>query len=242
VVELLFIVTTSIIIEFKKSSNFSSFLILSNQNTNIKIMPQNTLKHKSSTRNPTAIKIGGRIRQARKMAGFETAAQLNEHLLGWSASRLGNYEAGISLPSPDDIERIAAITGSSPCWITFGIGPIRATSRDTQAVRHQNLSFLVNQLKEIPGNLNPLLKELGISARKLSELLNNPFTPIIDRYARRCEKFHKKPKGWMDEQHVESDPLCMNFPEDIRELMSIYSELNERDRNKLLEIARIISR
>jgi transcriptional regulator with XRE-family HTH domain len=195
----------------------------------------------SQTKNPTAVKIGNRIKQARKMAGFETAAQLNEHLPDWSASRLGNYEAGISVPSPDDIERIAAITGSSPCWITFGIGPIRPTSRDIQAIRHQNLTFVVEQLKSPPSKLNLLLKELGISRIKLDELLENPFTPIINRYARRCEKFQKKHKGWMDEQHVESDPLCMNFPEDIRELMSIYSELETKDRARLLNIARIIS-
>ena len=195
-----------------------------------------------SDKNPTAVKIGNRIKQARKMAGFTTASQLNEHLEDWSASRLGNYEAGISIPSPDDIERIARITGSSPCWITFGIGPIRATSRDVQAIRHQNLTFVVDQIKETPTKLRLLLKELGVSRNKLEELLDNPFTPIIDRYARRCEKVLKKHKGWMDEQHVESDPLCMNFPEDIRELMSIYSELNVDDRNKLLNIARIFSK
>ena len=180
----------------------------------------------SITKNPTAIKIGNRIKQARKMAGFDTAAQLNEHLSDWSASRLGNYEAGISTPSPGDIERIAAITGSSPCWISFGIGPIRASSRDLQAIRHQNLSFLVEELKTAPSKLRSLLQSLGISRKKLDELMDNPFTAIQDRYARRCE-------------HVESDPLCMNFPQDLRELMSIYSELNEDDRNKLLQIAKV---
>jgi len=190
-------------------------------------------------KNPTAVKIGNRIKQARKMAGFETAAQLNEHLSDWSASRLGNYEAGISTPAPDDIERIAAITGSSPCWITFGIGPIRASSRDLQAIRHQNLSFLVTELINTPTKLRSLLQTLGISRKKVDELIDNPFTPIQDRYARRCEQFLKKPKGWMDEQHVESDPLCMNFPEDLRELMSIYSELNLEDRKKLLDIAKV---
>jgi transcriptional regulator with XRE-family HTH domain len=193
------------------------------------------------TKNPTAVKIGNRIKQARKMAGYETAAQLNEHLPDWSASRLGNYEAGISTPSPGDVERIAAITGSSPCWITFGIGPIRASSRDLQAIRHQNLSFLVDELKSTPARLRSLLQNLGISRKKLDELIDNPFTAIQDRYARRCEKFLKKPQGWMDEQHVESDPLCMNFPEDLRELMSIYSELDEADRNKLLQIAKVFS-
>jgi transcriptional regulator with XRE-family HTH domain len=193
----------------------------------------------AQNKNPTAVKIGNRIKQARKMAGFDTAAQLNEHLPDWSASRLGNYEAGISTPAPDDIERIAAITGNSPCWITFGIGPIRASSRDLQAIRHQNLSFLVNELTNSPAKLRSLLQTIGISRKKVDELIDNPFTPIQDRYARRCEQFLKKPKGWMDEQHVESDPLCMNFPEDLRELMSIYSELNVEDRKKLLDIAKV---
>ncbi|MGD8593595.1 MAG: helix-turn-helix transcriptional regulator, partial [Gammaproteobacteria bacterium] len=136
-------------------------------------------------KNPTAVKIGNRIKQARKMAGFDTAAQLNEHLPDWSASRLGNYEAGISTPAPDDIERIATITGSSPCWITFGIGPIRASSRDVQAMRHQNLSFLVKELTKTPTKLRSLLQTLGISRKKIDELIDNPFTPIQDRYARR---------------------------------------------------------
>jgi transcriptional regulator with XRE-family HTH domain len=193
----------------------------------------------AQNKNPTAVKIGNRIKQARKMAGFDTAAQLNEHLPDWSASRLGNYEAGISTPAPDDIERIAAITGNSPCWITFGIGPIRASSRDLQAIRHQNLSFLVNELTNSPAKLRSLLQTIGISRKKVDELIDNPFTPIQDRYARRCEQFLKKSKGWMDEQHVESDPLCMNFPEDLRELMSIYSELNVEDRKKLLDIAKV---
>jgi transcriptional regulator with XRE-family HTH domain len=192
-------------------------------------------------KNPTAVKIGNRIKQARKMAGFDTAAQLNEHLLDWSASRLGNYEAGISTPAPDDIERIAIITGSSPCWITFGIGPIRASSRDLQAIRHQNLSFLVKELTKTPAKLRSLLQTLGISRKKIDELIDNPFTQIQDRYARRCEQYLKKTKGWMDEQHVESDPLCMNFPEDLRELMSIYSELNIDDRKRLLEIAKVFN-
>ena len=195
----------------------------------------------AQNKNPTAVKIGNRIKQARKMAGFNTAAQLNEHLPDWSASRLGNYEAGISTPAPDDIERIAAITGSSPCWITFGIGPIRASSRDLQAIRHQNLSFLVEDLKKTPTKLRSLLQTLGVSRKKIDELIDNPFTPIQDRYARRCEKFLNKPKGWMDEQHVESDPLCMNFPQDLRELMSIFSELDVEDRKKLLAIAKVFS-
>ena len=70
-------------------------------------------------KNPTAIQIGQRIKQARRMAGFDTAAQLLEKIPDWGPSRLGNYEAGISLPSPDDVKLIAEKTDSSPCWIIF---------------------------------------------------------------------------------------------------------------------------
>ncbi|MGD8567231.1 MAG: helix-turn-helix transcriptional regulator [Gammaproteobacteria bacterium] len=192
---------------------------------------------KTPDKNPTALKIGNRIKQARKMAGFETAAQLNKHLTDWSASRLGNYEAGISTPSPDDIDRIAQLTDASPCWITFGIGPIRASMRDVQAIRHQNLVYLVDQAKKSK-KMKPLITTLGISQKKLDEHLDNPFMNITDRIARRCEKFLKKSHGWMDEQHVESDPVCAAFPEDMREVMEIYSNLEPEERDRFLRIAR----
>ena len=197
-----------------------------------------TVTMKTPTKNPTAIKIGNRIRQARKMAGFDTAAQLNEHLTDWSASRLGNYEAGISTPSPDDIERIAQLTSASPCWITFGIGPIRSSMRDIQAIRHQNLGYLVAHAKTA-NKVKSLITTLGLSKPKLDEHLDNPFINITDRLARRCEKFLTKPNGWMDEQHVEADPVCAAFPEDMREVMTIYSNLAPHEREKFLRIARI---
>ena len=171
------------------------------------------------------------------MAGFTTAAQLNQHLSDWSASRLGNYEAGISIPSPDDIERIAQITDASPCWITFGIGPIRSASRDIQAIRHQNLVYLVEHARNA-NKLKSLVSTLSISRKKLDDHIDNPFMNIADRLARRCEQFLKKPKGWMDEQHVESDPVCAAFPDDMREIMSIYSNLEQTDRAIFLEIAK----
>jgi hypothetical protein len=40
------------------------------------------------------------------MAGFDTAAQLLEELGDWRTGRLGNYETGISIASPDDIQAI----------------------------------------------------------------------------------------------------------------------------------------
>jgi len=187
-------------------------------------------------KNPTAVKIGQRIKQARRMAGFDSAAQLLEHIPEWGKSRLGNYEAGISLPSPDDVQTIAQATGASPCWIMFGSGPIRASGRDSQAIRHQNLVTTVEQLRSERGKLTRLLKALGISRKKLDEYLANPFQPFPDRLVRRCEKFLRKPLTWMDEQHVETDPVCASFPEDMRRLMMIYSELPAPERRRLLRM------
>lgn len=192
-------------------------------------------------KNPTAIQIGQRIKQARRMAGFDTAAQLLEKITDWGPSRLGNYEAGISLPSPDDIKVIADKTGSSPCWIMFGSGPIRASGRDTQAIRHQNLVVTVEQARSQRGRLTALLKAIGLSRKKLDEHIANPFLIIPDRLVRRCEKHLKKQKSWMDEQHVETDPVCASFPEDMRRLMMIYSELPAEERQRLLRVVEALT-
>jgi len=187
-------------------------------------------------KNPTAVQIGQRIKQARRMAGMDTADGLLARIPQWSRSRLGNYEAGISTPSPDDIRTIADTTGASECWITFGIGPIRPTGRDVQAIRHQNLSATVRQT-ETQRQTSHLLKGLGISRKKLDSHLSDPFLAISERLARRCERFLEKRVGWMDEQHVETDPVCQSFPEDMRELMTIFSNLDPDKRRLLLRIA-----
>lgn len=191
-------------------------------------------------KNPTAVRIGQRIKQARKMAGFDSAAQLLPQIPNWGPSRLGNYEAGISIPSPDDIQLIAQVTNTSPCWIMFGLGPIRATGRDVQAIRHQNLVFIVDQCHNQRGKITQLLKTIGISRKKLEEHLNNPFLNLSDRLARKCEKFSQKPNGWLDEQHVESDPVCATFPDEMRQIMEIYSNLNTSGRTMLLRMAKLL--
>jgi len=188
-------------------------------------------------KNPTAVQIGQRIKQARKMAGFDTAAQLLVEIPDWGTGRLGNYEAGISIPSPDDIKIISNLTDSSPCWIMFGLGPIRATGRDVQAVRHQNLEYLFEVCRNQRGTMATFLKALGLSRKKMDEYLSNPFQNIPDKVSRKCEKYAKKPVGWLDEQHVESDPICAAFPEDMREVMEIYSGLDKEKRDMFLRIA-----
>lgn len=192
-------------------------------------------------KNPTAVQIGQRIKQARRMAGLDTAAKLLEKIPDWGSSRLGNYEAGISLPSPDDIKVIAEKTDASPCWIMFGSGPIRASGRDAQAIRHQNLVAAFDRAQSIRGRLTLFLKAIGLSRRKIDEYISNPFLTISDRLARRCEQHLAKPDGWMDEQHVETDPICASFPEDMRRLMMIYSELPTEERQRLLRVVEAFS-
>lgn len=193
----------------------------------------------SDKKNPTAVQIGQRIKQARKMAGFDTAAQLLENIDDWGTGRLGNYEAGISIPSPDDIKTIANITDSSPCWIMFGHGPIRSAGRDIQAIRHQNFVYIFENCTTQKGSISKLLKSIGLSRKKVDEYLNNPFLTIPDRIARKCEKFAKRKIGWIDAQHVETDPICASFPEDMQRLMMIFSELPETDQKRLVKLAEV---
>ena len=192
-------------------------------------------------KNPTAIQIGQRIKQARRMAGFQSAASMLEKIPGWSNSRLGNYEAGISQPSPDHIKLIAEATSVSPCWLMFALGPIRASGRDLQAIRHQNFSYVVELARTERGTINRFYKATGLSANKSNDYLSNPFTAIPEKIIRRCEQFFDKPVGWMDEQHVESDPLCAAFPDDMRRLMEIYSNLESDKRQLFLKIAEVFS-
>ena len=156
--------------------------------------------------NPTAVKIGQRIKQARGMSGFATAAQLVAEIPARGPSRLCNYEAGISLPSPDDVQLIAQATGASPCWIMFDSGTIRTSGRDIQTVRYQNLVAMIEQTQPQRGQLTRLLKALGVSSKKLEEYLTNAFWRIPDRLVRRCEKFLYKPHAWMDEQRCKPIP------------------------------------
>jgi len=187
--------------------------------------------------------MGARVKQARTMGGFATQKDLNEILVkkhGWSTGRLGNYESGGSAPGHDELLILSQETGTSACWIMFGTGPIRSDHRDLQAIRHQNLVHSLLSFQENKKEYTLFLKKAESNAEAIGKFIDNPFKKIGDRQARRFERALKRPKGWMDEQHIDIDPICNNFPEDLRELMLIYSELEEKDRVRLLEIARLL--
>lgn len=201
-----------------------------------------TKKSPSTVRakDPVAIKIGKRIAQARKMAGFRTAQDFRRKLPRWPQNRLSWYEAGYSMPHPRDVETIAALTGTSACWILFGLGPIRSGQRDLQAVRHQNLVYLFNTSRA-DGCEALFASMVQLDDAQLAEHVDNPFRKIGDRLARRIEKAGVRPRNWLDEQHVESDGLCSSFPDDLRELMTLYSEFDAGRQRLLLALARTIA-
>jgi len=185
--------------------------------------------------------IPARIKLARKMAGLNTQAKLVAQIEGWKASRLGNYEAGVSVPSPDDMLLIARATGASPCWLMFGLGPIRPNHRDQQAIRHQNLSRLLEKSEgQVMGKAG-FAQAVGLSIKKLDTYIDNPFLLVDDDLSRQCEIFAGKRSGWMNEQHVEDDPLCNAFPDDMRELMVLFSGLTSKQRVLILDTVRTIA-
>ena len=188
----------------------------------------------------SASTIAARIKLARKMAGLATQAQLLQEIEGWKPSRLGNYEAGVSTPNADDVKRIAAAAGVSPCWLMFGDGPIRPDARDTQAIRHQNLSHVVQQLESKRGALARFAKLCGSTKAQLMGYLENPFEPISEKLCGRIENALGHEHGWMDEQHVEDDPVCQSFPDDIRELITLYSGLSSAHRNTAMVTLRAL--
>ena len=129
----------------------------------------------SRNKDPVAIKIGKRIAQARKMAGYKTAKAFRERLPNWPENRLSWYEAGYSMPHPSDVEVIAKETGSSVCWIMFGLGPIRSGERDLQAVRYQNLVFLFREAEGSVGDAEMgFAEKTGLDREQLVAFVDNP--------------------------------------------------------------------
>lgn len=182
--------------------------------------------------------VAARIKQARQMAGLSTQAQLLAHIPQWKTSRLGNYEAGISSPGADDIELIAKATNVSPCWLMFGYGPIRPNKRDLQAIRHQNLVNTINRCQPQLANLSSALK---LDELQLHDYRENPFLPIDNQIVQRLEHYLGVQAGWANEQHIENDPVCSSFPDDIRELMMLYSGMNADKRKLALRLLRTVS-
>lgn len=183
--------------------------------------------------------LGQRLQLARKMAEISSVAKMIEGDPTWEGrdSTLKNYEAGIALAPPEAALFYQDKTGCSACWIYFGSGPIRTAGRDNQAVRHQNLVALYNQARQSK-QIKAFLSKLKLSRPKLDEYINNPFKTIPDSIARKAEAFSNHNKGWIDEQHIENDPICEAFPDELKEMMEIYSSISQDKKEILLNIIR----
>lgn len=181
--------------------------------------------------------MGKRIRLARQMAGL-TQEQLIKKVLNsrGNKSTVSNWENGRHCPDRRQIESIACVTGTSPSWIERGHGPISTENRSVQAIRHQNLSFRWHELTfsemRVPSHYEHLSEE------QILAYLCDPETTIPDEAAREFEQAIGKPGGWMDEQHVENDPVLSALPEEAREILDIYSELPKKYREFLVSSIR----
>ena len=119
--------------------------------------PSQQSKPNQSALNPTYLKIGKRIRQARQMAKETNSRELSLRL-GWSAGRINNFEVGISTPGPDETEILCRALRAEPAWITYGVGSPRA--EDFNVVRHRNLMAAIGEA-EASGELPALLEALA---------------------------------------------------------------------------------
>ncbi len=186
--------------------------------------------------------VGERIKKARLMAGFNTATELCSKIPGWTLSRVSNYEGGVSAPSPLDILKIADVTDTNPGWLTYGMGPIRSNNRDIQSIRHQNYRYLIESVIDISAQAQEFRAAVKLKPKEVKNLFADPSKSLTATLCRKIERFLDLPSGWMDEQQIVADGSCSYFPDEIKELLAIYSSLDKGNRGKLLEIAAVLSK
>jgi transcriptional regulator with XRE-family HTH domain len=190
---------------------------------------------KQSELNPTYMKIGKRLRQARLSAKVTNSREFSLGL-GWSAGRINNFELGISTPGPDETEILAEKFKVNPAWITYGVEPMR--SSDLYSTRYCNFIRVIEAV-EATDELIGLLEAVKLTVERLEKIKGSPHKKIPNVMARRCEKYLKKPKGWLDEKQLENR-YCEPMPADIRDLVSIYVRLPEKERAKLCRMGEIL--
>jgi transcriptional regulator with XRE-family HTH domain len=190
---------------------------------------------KRSELNPTYVKIGKRIRQARLSAKVTNSREFSLGL-GWSAGRVNNFELGISTPGPDETEILAEAFKVNPAWITYAVEPMR--SSDLYSTRYCNFIRVVEEA-EATGDLIQLLEAVKLTAERLDKLRGNPHKKIPDAMARRCEKHLQKPRGWLDDKQQENR-YCEPMPPDIRDLVSLYVRLPLKERARLCQMGEIL--
>ncbi len=145
--------------------------------------------------------VGKRIKLARKAAGYKALADLSKLFPDWGASRLGNYEAGVSLPNPLDLMRLSKAIVSNPCWIYFEIGSMQSVDNDIDVIRHMNFVWAYNQLGR--SDLVGFRKMLKLKPKELVRLLTDPGQKKTATLCRKVEKYFSLGGGYMDKIHKE---------------------------------------
>jgi transcriptional regulator with XRE-family HTH domain len=186
-------------------------------------------------RNPLYLKIGKRIRQARLMAKQTNSRELSIRL-GWSGGRMHNYECGISTPGIDETLMFCEAVGVDPCWITYGTGSPRATG--FHSTRYQNFVDALD-IAEREGKLLEYQEAIKLPLQRMQKIRNNPHAKIPEVMARRCEKYFKHRRGWIDEPHI-SNEQHVSLPEDMRELLSVYARLTQGDKKKFYAMGELL--
>jgi hypothetical protein len=93
----------------------------------------------------------------------------------------------------------------------------------------------IESTAELPG----MLKTLKLTVERLEKLRSNPLKKIPDDLVRRCERYLKKPRGWLDETRIENT-FCEPLPQDMRDLLHTYIKLSDSDKVRLSEMAKVL--
>ena len=199
---------------------------------NVKSLP---VRNKAE-RNPAYLKIGKRIRQARMMSGETNSRELGLRL-GWSAGRIHNYESGLSTPGIEETLQFCEALKVDPAWVTYGIGAPRPP--DPQPGRYRKfMQALDNAEKE--GVLPEYLAAIKLPIERMQKFRSKPHAKIPDVMARRCEKYLKQHRGWIDEP-VDNFGSPVYLTEDMQELFAVYARLKPGERKKLIAIGQLLA-
>ena len=199
---------------------------------NIKSLP---LKNKPE-RNPVYLTIGKRIRQARLMAKESNSRELSLRL-GWSAGRIHNYEIGLSTPGVEETLQFCEALRVDPAWVTYGIGAPRPP--DLFSSRYRKFMKALDEAEQ-KGILSEYLAAIKLPGERLQKFRNKPHSKIPDVMARRCEKYLKKPRGWIDES-IEDYGSQLYLTEEIQELLALYADLAPDARKKFVAIGQLLA-
>jgi transcriptional regulator with XRE-family HTH domain len=95
---------------------------------------------------------------------------------------------------------------------------------DAKTIRHQNLLLLAERYR----TQKEFAAALGVSGQRIGHLLGG--TPLGTATARRIERIHHLPEGWMDLPHGATDALLpyapLPLPPDRRELLAVYEQMS----------------